>query len=182
MRFNYYKSLSAKDKQVYDASDRIERTPLPDAEGLWPLLPELKAALEADDRARVERVCQGLASGILARLKVAPVTLRVLAVRPADGSGELHGLYEGVEGRMRTARISLWMRTARIKRPVAFKSFLRTLLHELGHHLDYEHFKLADSFHTEGFYKRESSLFYQLLPEAAAEKQKRAKPAAKPKR
>lgn len=182
MRFNYYKSLSAKNKQIYDASDRIQRTLLPDAEGLRPLLPQLKAGLEADDRAGVEKACQALAAGILARLGVVPVTLRVLAVRPADGYGELHGLYEGVEGRLKQARLTLWMRTAQRKQPVAFKSFLRTLLHELGHHLDYEYFRLADSFHTEGFYKRESSLFYQLLPEAEAEKQaKAAAKAAKPK-
>jgi len=31
-------------------------------------------------------------------------------------------------------------------------------------HLDYEHLRLPDSFHTEGFFKRESSLFYQLVP------------------
>jgi len=179
MRFNYYKALSAKDKRIYDASDRIERTALPAVEGLWPLMPSLKAMLEADERAGVELVSRELATGILQRLGVSPVQIRVLAVRPADGSGELHGLYEGVEGRLRTARISLWMRTAKMKQPVAFKTFLRTLLHELGHHLDYEHFKLADSFHTEGFYKRESSLFYQLLPEAEAEKKTRAEPKPK---
>jgi hypothetical protein len=170
MRFNYYRSLSAANKKIYDASDRIERTPLPDATSLWPLMPRLMAALEADERPRVELVTQAIGGGILKQLQVSPVTLKVLAVRPADGSGELHGYYEGIEGRMQTARISLWMRTAQKKRPVAFKTFLRTLLHELGHHLDYEHFKLADSFHTEGFYKRESSLFYQLLPDAQKEK------------
>jgi hypothetical protein len=170
MRFNYYKSLSATNKKIYDASDRIERTPLPDAARLWPLMPRLKAALGADERPRVELVTQAIGGEILKQLQVAPVTLKVLAVRPADGSGELHGYYEGIEGRMKTARISLWMRTAQKKRPVAFKTFLRTLLHELGHHLDYEYFKLADSFHTEGFYKRESSLFYQLLPEAQKDK------------
>ena len=31
-------------------------------------------------------------------------------------------------------------------------------MHEFLHHLDYEHFKLPETFHTEGFYKRESSL------------------------
>ncbi len=170
MRFNYYRNLSAANKKIYDASDRIERTLLPDAASLWPLMPRLKAALEEDARAKVELVTQAIGSGILEQLKIAPVTLKVLAVRPADGSGELHGLYEGVEGRLRQARISLWMRTAMKKKPVAFKSFLRTLLHELGHHLDYEYFKLADSFHTEGFYKRESSLFYQLVPEAQKQK------------
>jgi hypothetical protein len=166
MRFNYYKSLSAANKRIYDASDRIQRTSLPDVASLWPLMPQLKAALEEDARAKVELVTQAIGGGILKQLQVAPVALKVLAVRPADGSGELHGYYEGIEGRMQTARISLWMRTAMKKRPVAFKTFLRTLLHELGHHLDYEYFKFGDSFHTEGFYKRESSLFYQLVPEA----------------
>jgi hypothetical protein len=47
---------------------------------------------------------------------------------------------------------------------VAFRTFLRTLLHELCHHLDYRLYRLPDSFHTEGFYKRESSLFHQLVP------------------
>ncbi len=45
----------------------------------------------------------------------------------------------------------------------AFRTFLRTLLHEICHHLDYELLKLDDSFHTEGFFKRESSLFNQLV-------------------
>ena len=43
--------------------------------------------------------------------------------------------------------------------------FLRTLLHEICHHLDYHLYRLPDSFHTEGFYKRESSLFHQLVPD-----------------
>ena len=46
---------------------------------------------------------------------------------------------------------------------MAFKSFLRTLVHEFAHHLDYEHFKLPETFHTEGFYRRESSLANALL-------------------
>ncbi len=50
------------------------------------------------------------------------------------------------------------MRTAQKKQVVAFRSFVRTVVHEFLHHLDYEHFKLAETFHTEGFYKRESSL------------------------
>jgi hypothetical protein len=56
------------------------------------------------------------------------------------------------------------MRTARQRRVVAFRTFLRTVLHELCHHLDYLFYRLPDSFHTEGFYKRESSLFHQLVP------------------
>jgi len=43
---------------------------------------------------------------------------------------------------------------------------LRTLLHEICHHLDYELYKFPETFHTEGFYNRESSLFHQLVPSA----------------
>ena len=55
------------------------------------------------------------------------------------------------------------MRTAARKDVVAFKTFLRTLIHELCHHLDYELYKLPETFHTEGFYKRESTLVGALL-------------------
>jgi hypothetical protein len=90
----------------------------------------------------------------------------VLAVRPSSSGEELHGLYTREEGK--PTRIQLWMRTAHHRRVVAFRTFLRTLLHELGHHLDYDLLKLADSFHTEGFFRRESSLFKQLVPEEGA--------------
>ena len=95
-------------------------------------------------------------------LEVPAARVQVLAVRPSRNWGELHGLYTlaGDE----PAKIQVWMRTARHRRIVAFRTFLRTLLHELGHHLDYTHLRLPDSFHTEGFFKRESSLFRQVVP------------------
>jgi len=64
------------------------------------------------------------------------------------------------------------MRTAVNERIVAFKSFLRTILHELGHHLDYHRFALEDSLHTRGFYARESSLCGQILGDEAAPQRK----------
>ena len=99
---------------------------------------------------------------------VPPVRVRVLARRPADDYGELHGLYEPEDEGV-AARITVWMRTAQKKQVVAFKTFLRTLIHELCHHLDYELFALEETFHTEGFYKRESSLSGALLDQFAAE-------------
>lgn len=166
MVFSYYKKLSAADKRIYTASDRIERLELPDPVRLQPLVPPLAGALQADARPAVEEICVLLAAGMVEQLAIRPVNLKVLAVRPSNDYGELHGLYEGVEGRLRVARITLWMRTAQLKQPVAFRSFLRTFLHEMCHHFDYEHLRLGDSFHTEGFYKRESSLFHQLVPDA----------------
>jgi len=52
---------------------------------------------------------------------------------------------------------------------VKFRTFLRTLLHEVVHHLDYEHYGLAETFHTEGFYARESALLRDLLGEKKPE-------------
>ncbi len=131
---------------------------------LGPLVEALRSALALDDRKAVEAAAGFLAGGITEMLDVAPVRVEVLAVRPSGSGGELHGLYTPA-GRT-PARIQLWMRTARHRRVVAFKAFLRTLLHEVLHHLDYHFLKLADSFHTEGFFRRESSLFHQLVPDA----------------
>lgn len=164
MVFSYYTKLSESQKRVYRKSDEIHAVPLPDGNALHPLIPRLVSALEHGDRDRTEEICRGLAMGLTNRLNVPPLRLKVLAVRPAGGWGELHGLYEPAEGRA-SAVISLWMRTARHRRVVAFRSFLRTFLHEFCHHLDYHLYNLPDSYHTEGFYKRESSLFHQLLPE-----------------
>jgi hypothetical protein len=77
------------------------------------------------------------------------------------GLEELHGLYEpGPPGQR--ARISVWMRTAQRRQVVAFRTFLRTFVHEICHHLDYELYELRESFHTQGFFQRESSLYRQL--------------------
>jgi hypothetical protein len=163
MPFAYYNRLSSRDRAVYRQSDAFTSVPLPEAEGLRPRIEDLRLALERDDRRAVAAAAGALALGLTERLAVAPVQVEVLAVRPSSAWGELHGLYSR-EGR-RPPRIQLWMRTARHKRAVAFRTFLRTLLHEVGHHLDYELLSLPDSFHTEGFFKRESSLFRQLVPE-----------------
>ncbi|HVC29512.1 MAG TPA: hypothetical protein VNF48_08220 [Gammaproteobacteria bacterium] len=168
MVFNYYNRLSAKNKRIYLASDRIEAIVLPRPMPLWPITEKLAGALETDKRAVVQSVCIQLAAGVLLQLKAPPVNIKVMAARPSNDYGELHGFYEGVEGRLKVAKITLWMRTAQRKQVVAFRSFLRTFLHELCHHLDYEYLKLEDSFHTEGFYKRESSLFHQLVTDAAS--------------
>jgi hypothetical protein len=164
MVFSYYNKLSAANKRIYRASDAIHGVAVQHCEQLHAFIPRLAHALEKEDRVKVEEICRDLAAGITERLHMPPVRVKVLAVRPSASWGELHGLYEPVEGRAQ-AVITLWMRTAKQKRVVAFKTFLRTLLHELCHHLDYELLKLPDSFHTDGFYKRESSLFHQLVPD-----------------
>jgi hypothetical protein len=165
MVFAYYNHLTRKEQRIYDKSDQVSAIPLPRAAELWPLTAGLAEALKRDDRQRTEVICQKLTSGLTARLKVPSVQVEVLAARPSRTWGELHGLYTPAEGR-RPARVTVWMRTAQRRQVVAFRTFLRTLLHEICHHLDYELLALDETFHTDGFYKRESSLFYQLIPGA----------------
>lgn len=167
MRFGYYDRLSAARKKIYRRSDDIIALGLPPGLELGDTVLQLELALRADNRAAVQRECQGLLDALVAGYQVPRVRVRVLAERPADDYGELHGLYEPGEGRA-LSRLSVWMRTAQRRQVVAFKTFLRTLIHELCHHLDYELFVLEETFHTEGFYKRESGLLSALLAQRQA--------------
>lgn len=167
MPFAYYDRLRPAEQAIYRKSDAVTRVPLPAPETLHPFVEAILQALAADDRRATEAASQYLCRGILTMLEAPPVVVSVLSVRPTLSSAELHGLYTR-DGKA-VPRIQVWMRTARHKRVVAFRTYLRTLLHELGHHLDYVHLKLADSYHTEGFFKRESSLFYQLVPRPTPE-------------
>ena len=163
MPFAYYDNLSADQKRIYRKSDRILRVALPDMAALQPLARAIVPLLEAAERAGVERACQALVDAINAQLAAPRVDVRVLERRPSNNAGELQGLYEPDEVTGGAARITVWMRTARKEQVVKFRTFLRTLVHEVCHHLDYEHYKLAETFHTQGFYTRESALMKELL-------------------
>jgi hypothetical protein len=163
--FAYYARLSKADQATYRASDAVPALRLPDPAALRPDVAGLREALQRDDAAAVARVSQRLADALCAMLDVEAPEVEVLAVRPSAEWGELHGLYTPDDDGV--SRIRLWMRTARHARVVAFRTYLRTLLHELCHHLDLAVLGLAWSFHTEGFFKRESSVFRQLVPEAS---------------
>ncbi len=163
MPFAYYHRLTRRQQGIYRRSDQVDSIRLSDAADLAPVADGLANALTDEDPKRVKRLCDDLANGICNNLDTPRVRIKVLARRPSDSSSELHGLYQPAEAG-RTAEITVWMRTAQRRQVVAFRTFLRTLLHELCHHLDYELLRLEDTFHTEGFYKRESSLFYQLVP------------------
>jgi hypothetical protein len=167
MRFGYYDRLSPARKKIYRRSDDIAELGMPARLDLGETVLRIEAALRADDRASIQRECQRLIDALVEGYHVPRVRVRVLAHRPADDYGELHGLYEPEEGRT-LPRITAWMRTAHKRQVVAFKTFLRTVIHELIHHLDYELFALEETFHTEGFYKRESSLMSALLAQRQA--------------
>ena len=164
MPFSYFNRLSASGKKIYLASDAVKVVKLPYGERLQPLLPILREALARDDHRAVSAAADALVLGITKLMGVPEVTVEVLAERPRRRGSELHGLYTVAPGRK--PRIKVWMRTAQLGKVVAFKTFLRTLLHEVLHHLDYAHYRFRESFHTQGFYARESSLVKQLLIDA----------------
>ena len=167
MPFAYFDRLSPARQRIYLRSDAIDRVELPPGPVLQDLVAGMERALAAENRGEVERLGQALLGDLTGRLEVPRVRLRVLSVRPSGDWGELHGLYEPFEDGT-PPLITVWMRTVARRQVVAFRSFLRTILHELCHHLDYELYGLPETFHTQGFYKRESSLFAQIWPEAAA--------------
>ena len=165
MPFAYYQRLSKKARRIYDASDAITRIDLGDRGPAETASLGVQAALAADDKRALKKASQALANAICDDREVPRVEIRVLAKRPKDETEELHGLY--VREDDGSAVIRVWMRTAERRDVVKPKTYLHTLLHEIVHHLDYDLLKLEDSLHTEGFYKRENSLFKQVAGELA---------------
>jgi hypothetical protein len=105
-----------------------------------------------------------VARGVCDDLGISRVRVRVGDRRPTDADGgELFGRCSWDEEETKGALVEVWMRTAKRGQVVAFKTLLRTLVHELCHHLDYELHGLDNTFHTEGFFRRESSIMRQLV-------------------
>ena len=168
MRFAYYQRLSVAQQRVYRQSDAVTEVPLRRPATLRPRVEAVREALALGERQALLDATTALGAALTRQLEVPGVEVEVLETRPSDDAGELHGLYTWAPGQR--PRIQVWMRTAKRGRVVAFRTYLRTFLHELCHHLDFLWLELSDSFHTEGFFQRESSLFQQLVPPAGASK------------
>lgn len=171
MPFSYYARLTKKQRAIYDASDAVAELELPEKERLRPLARAIEVALASDARPAVRRASQAFSDAITESLAIERVVVRILAKRPSNDESELHGLYVREEDEPPIIRV--WMRTAARKEVVKPRTFVRTLIHEIMHHLDYTHLALEDSFHTEGFYRRESSLVRFVLGDAP---KRRARP------
>jgi hypothetical protein len=147
---------------VYDRSDAVTSIPLRPSLDLLQAVRQLAAALQQGDRRRVAVLAQQIADGVCADMRVPVLSVVVQGRRPSSRAGELHGLYTPGE-RHRRDTVKVWMMTAKRGQVVAFRTFLRTLVHELCHHLDYTFLDLADSLHSDGFYMRESAMVRRLI-------------------
>ena len=159
----FFYRLSARAQRCYLKSDAIDRYNfVPNAAALARKQAMLQA-LEGGSIGAINQAAQHLVNEVCRLLGVAPVRVEIRGVRPRDQRSELHGIFYPHE---RPPRMVVWMRTAQRRDVVKPKTFLRTLLHELGHYLDYAFLNLEDSFHTKGFFKRESFLVRALYVEA----------------
>lgn len=177
MKFEYYDRLTTKQKATYRKSDAVASVPVADPVALEPLVKGLDRSLSSGKRLSTAKAASALVQALCEQLGVPAALVTVRTVRPAISGGELHGLYTFAE-KGKAPTIEVWMKTAAHERIVRFRTFVRTLLHEVVHHLDVTLLGLDDSFHTEGFFRRESSLVRQLLPRARprSEKAKAPKP------
>jgi hypothetical protein len=157
----WYRRLPPSLQRVAAASDRVPKVPLDAGAALRGAVAALPGVLATGRAPDVEALAQHVTDGICNALRVPRVRVRVQLRRPPLRGGELQGLYQPANGRGRDV-ITVWMLTAKRGQVVAFRTFLRTLLHEICHHLDYTLLDLRDSLHTQGFYQRESSLFHAL--------------------
>ena len=171
---NWRARLTPLQQRIYDRSAAISVIPLTPSPQLREASTELEAALATEDRARIEALSQTIVNHICWQLHICTVRVQVQGVRPSNRRGELHGLYTQYNGGSRNDSIQVWMRTAKRGQVVAFRTFLRTLLHEVCHHLDYNYLHLRESYHTEGFFQRESSLFRAVVQQPTEEAHKPA--------
>lgn len=158
MASDWWRRLPATQRREYERSAAIARLDVAPGRDLATAVEAIQRALGRDDRSATQAAAQHLVNLLCSRLGLTAVEVEVSGVRPHDRRGELHGLYTpgaGAQG----DHIKVWMRTAQRRDVVAIRTFLRTLLHEVCHHVDFLRLALPHSFHTPGFYQRESSLF-----------------------
>jgi hypothetical protein len=155
----FFYRLAPRDQKVYLRSDAIDAFNLMAGPNTLPLAGALIAALEGGSVTATARAAQDLVTELCRLLGVRSVPIEVKGVRPRNARGELHGIFYPD-----APRIVLWTRTALRQDVVKPKTFLRTLMHELAHYFDYALLRLGNSYHTRGFFKRESFLVRAVFP------------------
>jgi hypothetical protein len=160
----YFYRLSSHAQRTYLKSESVERFDFVPTAGARNSLDALMRVLESGNLAATATCARALTAEICRCLLTPPVNVEVRGVRPRNTRGELHGLFYPYDARIRRQPyIVLWMRTAQRHDVVKPKTFVRTLMHEIGHYLDYALLRLDDSYHTQGFFRRESSLVRALF-------------------
>ena len=140
-------------------SDQITTLDLPQDDGLFRIAGSIESGMKAERIAMVRGACAEFLKVASHFYQVPACNVRVLAARPVrvreHWTTELFGDYAPED-----MLIRVWMRTAVRKEVTSFGTFLSTLCHEFCHHLDFQKFGFADSWHTRGFYERAAVLYH----------------------
>lgn len=147
------------DLDAFRESDRITTLDIPNDALLSEFAKAIESAMKAQQTPKVRTACAGFLKAASQFYDVPECMVRVLASRPLRvrerWTTELFGDYAPD-----TKIIRVWMRTAVRKEITSFGTFLSTLCHEFCHHLDFQKFGFADSWHTRGFYERAAMLYH----------------------
>ncbi|SRR5579885_155682 len=161
----YFYRLSPRAQRCYLASDSATNYEFVPDKAVGKAVSELMRVLESGKAAATEQAARKVVAETCRVAGVVPPTIDVREVRPKNARGELHGLFYPANPRKPSGpHIVLWMRTAERHDVVKPRTFVRTLMHELAHYFDYSVLKLEDSFHTRGFFSRESYLMRTTSP------------------
>jgi hypothetical protein len=138
---------------------RSKRFTLPSESRFVSLSQQIQSAMNSGRLPEVRTACEKFLSVASDFYHVDRCGIRVLAARPLrvreTWTTELFGDYHP-----NTMLLRVWMRTAVRKEITSFGTFLSTLVHEFCHHLDFQLFHFADSWHTRGFYERAAALYH----------------------
>jgi hypothetical protein len=140
-------------------SDRIRTLDLPQDGRVLMITRSIESAMMSGRSKDVRTACAEFMDTASTSYRVPACGIRVLAARPLqvreNWTSELFGDYTP-----ETMLIRVWMKTAVRKETTSFGTFLSTLCHEFCHHLDFQRFGFADSWHTRGFYERAAALYH----------------------
>lgn len=150
-------STSRRAQRDYERSNDIVELTIAPAPDAVEATTQLAGGLVANDRLTVEAASQAIVSSLCRSLGVRDLPVKVGYKRLVRGRVQFYG-FCGKDGYM-----TLYFKTGKTNKPVAHKTYLRTLVHELTHHLDWVHLRLLHSYHTRGFYGRVRSLYVGLL-------------------
>ena len=128
-------------------SDQIRTLDLPQDGCLLATAESIEQTMKATSASDVRRACAEFLETTSQFYKVPDCGVRVLAARPLrvreSWATELFGDYNP-----ETMVIRVWIRTAVRKEVTSYGTFLSTLCHEFCHHLDFQRFGFADSWHN----------------------------------
>ncbi len=143
----------------FQDSDRRRTLDLPRDERLITTAKSIESTMADGTTTGVRRACAEFLKAASEFYGVPTCGICVLSARPLrvreNWTTELFGDYDP-----ETKLIRVWMRTAVRKDITSFGTFLSTLCHEFCHHLDFQKFWLADSWHTRGFYERAGAIYH----------------------